>query len=66
MTHDPLQTLRWSARPWLIDGHYIVNVRGRDSHGGAYDYSRSIHPLDRMYFWSIIREMQAFAIEEMT
>lgn len=66
MTHDPIQTLRWSARPWIVDGHYVVNVRARDRHGEAYAYSRSIHPLDRMYFWSIIRDMQNRILRKIT
>lgn len=66
MRADPIQTLRWSARPWIADGHYVVSVRGRDRHGEAYDYNRSIHPLDRMYFWSIIDAMQNHILRKMS
>lgn len=58
MTHDPIQTLRWSARPWLMRGCYVITVRGRDSHGEAYDWNKFIAPEDHPFFWSIINDMQ--------
>ena len=66
MAIDPIQTLRWSARPWLVRGCHVITVRGRDASGEAYDYNHLVDVEDYKDFWSIIREMQAFAIEEIT
>lgn len=59
MHHDPIQTLRWSARPDPIyDGWHVITVRGRDSHGGDYGWNQLIAPEDCPFFWSIIDDMQ--------
>lgn len=67
MTHDPIQTLRWSARPDPIyDGYFAVEVRARDKHGEAYDFHMLLGPFETPRFWTAMNYMQRYILERIT